>query len=121
MIDNFSETTKESEKYSKKLKKLKKHVECKNELEIPCKFVSMKNFSPPKRDYLRCKIIRSHKRAMRQIEIHAYPIKMIFFDKNNFKAEFLWQKFCQVYLTNKSTMQKISQTNLSYMKDSKKI
>ena len=88
--DDCSEATKESEtkkfKKLKKLKKIKKHVKLSQASEVISKFFSTKNMYPPKKDYLRCKIIRSHKRAIRQIIFHGCPIKVIAFSQENTKA-----------------------------------
>lgn len=119
--DNYSETTKESYKQSKKIKKLKKHIKSKHTLSKHFKFISTKNLFPPKKDYLRCKVIRSHKRALRQVSSHSSPIKMILFNKDNTLASLLWQRFTQIYFENQPILQKISQADLNRMPDRKKI
>ncbi|OMJ89998.1 hypothetical protein SteCoe_7790 [Stentor coeruleus] len=121
-IDDLSQSTKHSYKTKKKLKKLKKkHVETQNEGAFGFKFYSIKSNCPPKKDYLRSKMIRSHKRAIRQIATGACPSKILMFKSENCRAEELWKKFCQVYFQNQEILSVVSQTDLNYIADQRKI
>ena len=113
--DNSSESTKESYKRPKKLKKLNKHIKSKQILSGHFNYFFTKNLSPPKKEYLRCKVIRSHKRALRQITTSACPIKIIIFNKENMKASNLWERFCEIYSENKILLREISQADLNSM------
>jgi hypothetical protein len=65
----------------------------------------------PKKEYIRCKLIRGHKRAIRQIISDQLPKATIHrFDEENSKAFSLWLMLKQLYLTHQSEFESISKT-----------
>ena len=66
---------------------------------------------PPKKEYIRCKLIRGHKRAIRQIISNQLPKATIHkFDPEDSKAQSLWMMMKQLYITNQSELDSISKT-----------
>ena len=66
---------------------------------------------PPKKEYIRCKLIRGHKRAIRQVISNQIPKATIHkFDPEDSKAHSLWMMMKQIYITNQSEFDSISKT-----------
>jgi hypothetical protein len=66
---------------------------------------------PPKKEYIRCKLIRGHKRAIRQIISNQLPKATIHkFDPEDSKAHSLWMMMRQIYIINQSEFDSICKT-----------
>ncbi|CAG9325544.1 unnamed protein product [Blepharisma stoltei] len=64
-----------------------------------------------KKEYLRCRIIRGHKRALRQIKSQKIPTRTInSFDPKNPSAVKIWMKLSEVFQRNEDVLCPISQT-----------
>ena len=74
-------------------------------------FSTKRKKMPPKKEYLRCKLIRGHKRANRQIEKSIKPTKTLHkFNPENPKAQSYWKKLTEIYFQNYETLGNTSLT-----------
>lgn len=79
-----------------------------------------KNSKPPKKEYLRCKLIRGHKRAIRQLAKGVIPLATLHrFDINNAKALRIWERMRKIYDENRCFFSKISKTEAGPNTDGK--
>ncbi|CAG9325543.1 unnamed protein product [Blepharisma stoltei] len=85
-------------------------------------FYNPKNsmIAPPKKEYLRCRVIRGHKRAIRQIKKSAIPIRTLnAFDPENPTALRIWRILSDVYIKHEEELSKFSQTESGPKTDGK--
>ncbi|CAG9322487.1 unnamed protein product [Blepharisma stoltei] len=67
--------------------------------------------TPPKKEYLRCRIIRGHKRILRQIKNQKIPTRTInSFDPKNPTAMKIWMKLTKVFHKHEEVLFQISKT-----------
>jgi len=77
--------------------------------------------TPPKKEYLRCKLIRGHKRANRQIKDGVHPNKTIHkFDLANGKARDIWHTLQLHFFKNRDVLEIESLTESGPTTDGKK-
>ncbi|CAG9335408.1 unnamed protein product [Blepharisma stoltei] len=77
--------------------------------------------TPPKKEYLRCKLIRGHKRANRQIKDGVHPSKTIHkFDLANGKARDIWHTLQLHFFKNRYVLETESLTESGPTTDGKK-
>lgn len=75
---------------------------------------------PPKKEYVRCKLIRGHKRAIRQIINNQIPKTTIHkFPETDAKAQSLWQILKQIYENHSNELDEISKTEAGPITDGK--
>lgn len=66
---------------------------------------------PPKKEYLRCRLIRGHKRINRQLCMRGFPIGILNnFDLSYESAKSIWEQLEKIYLENKQEMDDTSKT-----------
>lgn len=83
------------------------------------KFCTVKNKNP-KKEYVRVKLIRGHKRANRQIASGVHPVKTINrFDKNNQNSRRYWKLMMEVYYNNQELFDEQSTTESGPATDGK--
>ncbi|OMJ87388.1 hypothetical protein SteCoe_10895 [Stentor coeruleus] len=79
-----------------------------------------KNSKPPKKEYLRCKLIRGHKRAIRQLTKGVIPLATLHkFDINNTRALRIWERMRKIYDDNRCFFTEISKTEAGPNTDGK--
>ncbi|OMJ71960.1 hypothetical protein SteCoe_29694 [Stentor coeruleus] len=79
-----------------------------------------KNAKPPKKEYLRCKLIRGHKRAIRQLTKGIIPTATLHkFDIKNSKALSIWEKMKKIYDDNIQFFVHLSKTEAGPKTDGK--
>ncbi|OMJ79188.1 hypothetical protein SteCoe_20840 [Stentor coeruleus] len=79
-----------------------------------------KNAKPPKKEYLRCKLIRGHKRAIRQLTKGIIPPATLHkFDINNSKALSIWERMKKIYDENIQFFVNLSKTEAGPKTDGK--
>lgn len=79
-----------------------------------------KNAKSPKKEYLRCKLIRGHKRAIRQLTKGIIPSATLHkFDINNSKALSIWERMKKIYGENIQFFVDISKTEAGPKTDGK--
>lgn len=72
----------------------------------------------PKKEYIRCKLIRGHKRAQRQIARNIIPSRTLHkFDPFDQKPAKIWQELINVYKENPQFLWDISQTDKGPLTD----
>ncbi|CAG9316673.1 unnamed protein product [Blepharisma stoltei] len=81
------------------------------------RFQSVSNPYPPKKEYLRCKMIRGHKRANRQIEKGVIPKRTI--NAYSAIAESYWSKLTNCFNANKNILIEESKTEAGPKTDGK--
>ncbi|OMJ74524.1 hypothetical protein SteCoe_26526 [Stentor coeruleus] len=84
-----------------------------NDSKVLAQFDTKRKSSPqaPKKEYVRCKLIRGHKRAVRQILSNLIPKTTIHkFNATDIKAHSLWLLIQQIVSRNLSTFQGLSKT-----------
>jgi hypothetical protein len=89
-------------------------------LKVLAKFDSNKKASqkPPKKEYLRCKLIRGHKRAIRQIISGMIPKATINkFETKDLKAYSTWVLLKKIVLANREIFSTLSKTEAGPLTD----
>lgn len=81
------------------------------------KFQSLSKPSPPKKEYLRCKMIRGHKRANRQIEKKIFPKRTL--NVYSAKAQSYWDQLTKCFNLHKSVLVEESKTEAGPKTDGK--
>ena len=75
---------------------------------------------PPKKEYLRCKLIRGHKRAIRQINLNSIPKASIHkFNPLDINAQSLWSILNKIVNENQITLTQLSKTDAGPITDGK--
>jgi hypothetical protein len=73
---------------------------------------------PPKKEYLRCKLIRGHKRAIRQIRLEVIPKATIHkFEIEDLKAYSIWILLKKLVLENQTIFSTLSKTEAGPLTD----
>lgn len=95
---------------------------CKLEAKIRHLFYNVKRsfICPPKKEYLRCRMIRGHKRALRHLSKKLIPNATInSFDPRNHTASRIWGRLGSAFKKYESGLLKISQTESGPKTDGK--
>jgi len=78
------------------------------------------SFKHPKKEYIRCKLIRGHKRANRQIQENVLPNKTIHrFEPNDTESVYFWQTLKDIYARNQEVLRDLSLTENGPQTDGK--
>ncbi|CAG9311221.1 unnamed protein product [Blepharisma stoltei] len=78
------------------------------------------SFKHPKKEYIRCKLIRGHKRANRQIQENVLPNKTIHrFNPNDTESASIWETLKEVYARNQEVLRDLSLTENGPQTDGK--
>lgn len=86
---------------------------CRHESKIRALFSNSRSdyLKPPKKEYLRCRVIRGHKRILRQIRARVLPQKTLNkFNTNNESALRLFEKLKESYFEHAEELDFLSQT-----------
>ncbi|CAG9316661.1 unnamed protein product [Blepharisma stoltei] len=103
----------------------KKHIGRKinSDTEILSHFYTFRASSTgqPKKEYLRCKLIRGHKKANRQIEKNIIPIKSFnSYNYHNPQSIALWNKLSEIYKNYSFILKDLSRTENTIIASKKK-
>ena len=107
------------EELSSRFQKFKpRKFRSKEEIKCLALFKKIPSGIPPKKEYIRCRVIRGHKRANRQATMHTIPTKTInkISTKNVLQIE-KWNKFKTDSLLNQLVLGEISKTENGPMTD----